>query len=323
MELPAPRIIDAHHHLWDLQANHYPWLSDRVGPRMYGDYAAIRRNYLVDDLRRDIGRWPVVASVHVQAEHDSADPERETRWLQQQADRNPGLPQAIVAYADLSAAPAQVEAQLAAHGRHAKLRGIRQMAHQHRVAGMAPHPDLLADPQWRDNLGLLARHGLSFDLQIFPEQADDACALLQRHPSLQCLLVHSGQPHDQSRDGLRRWRAALRRLATAPNLAIKLSGFGMFDRHWTQASIETLIHGAIDIFGPQRALFGSNFPVDGLMRGYDELWTAYTAACRRYSAAERAALFHDNAARLYRLAEPALATRPAATSPAAPSPSTC
>ena len=107
-----PWIVDAHHHLWDLRANYYPWLSDRIGPRMYGDYSAIRRDYLVDDFRGDIGALPVRKSVHVQAEHDAADPVRETRWLQAVADApgSGGYPHAIVAYADLSAPERDVDA---------------------------------------------------------------------------------------------------------------------------------------------------------------------------------------------------------------------
>ena len=98
-----PWIVDAHHHLWDLRANYYPWLSDRIGPRMYGDYASVRRDYLVQDFRADIGTLPVRKSVHVPAEHDARDPVRETRWLQAVAGApgSGGYPHAIVAYADL------------------------------------------------------------------------------------------------------------------------------------------------------------------------------------------------------------------------------
>src|SRR5512141_3105154 len=153
------RVVDAHHHLWDLSANYYPWLTDRVGPRMYGDYSAIRRNYLADDFRRDIGTIPVVKSVHVQAEHDHADPVRETRWLQSQAERD-GFPHAIVAYAALSAAQAEVEATLDAHCVSPNVRGIRQMVHEVLVSEMGHGIDYLADERWRRNLRLLAARDL-------------------------------------------------------------------------------------------------------------------------------------------------------------------
>jgi predicted TIM-barrel fold metal-dependent hydrolase len=298
------RIIDAHHHLWDLGLNYYPWLSDRIGPRMYGDYSAMRRNYLVEDFRQDIGDLPVVASVHVQAEHDHTDPVRETRWLQAVADApvSGAVPQAIVAFADLSGPPAPVAVLLAEHAQFPHLRGIRQMVHQCLVPAMNLPADYLADEQWRRNLGLLARHRLSFDLQILPPQADSGARLAAEHPYLDFALVHAGQPRDQSPQGLADWTAALRRMAQQPNVCIKLSGFGMFDVNWTTDSLRPLILTAVDCFGPSRCMFGSNFPVDKLMRGYRELWQSYDDITCSFSKEERAAMFHDTAARVYRIA---------------------
>ncbi len=298
------RIIDAHHHLWDLGLNYYPWLSDRVGPRMYGDYSAMRKNYLVADFRADIAELPVVASVHVQAEHDHTDPVRETRWLQSLADdpASGGVPQAIVAFADLSGSPQSVAALLAEHAESRNLRGIRQMVHQCLVPAMNLPADYLADEQWRSNIGLLAHHRFSFDLQILPPQAEVAARLAGQHPDIEFALVHAGQPRDQSTDGIATWSAALRRLAQQPNVCIKLSGLGMFDVNWSVESLRPLIHTAIDCFGPSRCMFGSNFPVDKLMRGYRELWQSYDDITRSFSEEERAAMFHGTAARVYRIA---------------------
>jgi predicted TIM-barrel fold metal-dependent hydrolase len=79
------QIVDAHHHLWDLGKLHYPWLAEPIDHPM-GDYAAIRRNYLIGDFRADAARQGLVKSVHVQAEVDHADPVAETAWLQSVAD---------------------------------------------------------------------------------------------------------------------------------------------------------------------------------------------------------------------------------------------
>lgn len=297
------RIVDAHHHLWDLRANDYPWLSDRVGPRMYGDYRAIRRDYLQADFRADIGTLPVAKSVHVQAEIDSDDPVRETRWLQSVADKphGGGFPHAIIAYVDLSAPAAEVKARLEAHGTYANLRGVRQMVHQVLVPAMELPINYLAHSRWQENLALLVDHGLSFDLQILPAQAHEAADVVARHPDLQFILVHAGQPRDQSSIGVAAWKNALILLAARPNIAIKLSGFGMFDANWTVESLRALVSHAIDCFGPQRTMFGSNFPVDGMMRGYADLWDAYERLTRGIDADGRAALFHGTAERIYRI----------------------
>src|SRR5258706_1452439 len=121
------QIIDAHHHLWDLSANHYPWLLDPHTPRLYGDHGPICKDYLISDFIHDIGDQPVVKSVHVQSDHDPRDPVRETRWLQSVAEdkRNPrGYPHAIVAAADLSADNAA--SILERHCEYPNIRGIRQ-----------------------------------------------------------------------------------------------------------------------------------------------------------------------------------------------------
>lgn len=300
MALPLTRVVDAHHHLWDLAANYYPWLSDRVGPRMYGDYAAIRRNYLVADFRRDIGAIPVARSVHVQAEHDHTDPVRETRWLQGQTQRW-GCPDAIVAYADLSAPQAQVEAVLDAHCAFPAVRGIRQMVHEVLVPQMGHPVDYLADARWQRNLELLAPRSLLFELQILPLQAAAAARVVAMHSGLQFVLAHSGQPRDRSDEGMAMWSGAIKRLSALPNLAIKLSGFGMFEPRWTTESLRPLVHWAIDCFGPQRVMFGSNFPVDGLMRDYASLWRAYDEITQDCKDAERDAMFFGTASRLYRI----------------------
>jgi predicted TIM-barrel fold metal-dependent hydrolase len=300
MAAALTRIIDAHHHLWDLSANYYPWLADRIGPRMYGDYAAIRRNYRVADFRRDIGSVPVVKSVHVQAEHDHADPVRETRWLQAVAE-NGGYPHAIVAYADLSAPPDRIEALLDAHCAFANVRGVRQMVHEVLVPDMHSPIDYLADERWQRNLALLAGRSLLFELQILAPQAAAAARVAGMHPQLQFLLVHGGQPRDRSVEGMAAWRAAIELLSGLPNVAIKLSGFGMFDRNWTVESLRPIVLWAIDRFGPDRVMFGSNFPVDGLMRDYASLWRAYDQITHPYADAERDAMFHGTAARLYRI----------------------
>ena len=98
MTLPLP-IIDAHHHLWDLETGNYPWLNgDKQVDFRYGDYSAIRRDYLYDDFRRDAANQNVVKSVHMEAEWNPADPVAESRWLTGYAQTH-DLPSAIVAQA--------------------------------------------------------------------------------------------------------------------------------------------------------------------------------------------------------------------------------
>ena len=295
------KIVDAHHHLWDLKANHYPWLLDPKTPRLYGDHAPICHDYVLADYLADIGSLEIVKSVHVQADHDFADPVKETRWLQSVADNaaNPrGLPNAIVAFADLAADDAADI--LEAHCQSPNMRAIRQ-ALNGIVTNPARHPDILHDARWLSNVGLLRRFNLSFDLQVLPVQMASAAELIDQHPELPFVLLHIGLPMDQSEDGLRSWRTGLRLLAERPNLDVKISGFGMLDRKWTTESIRPLVLTTIEAFGPKRVMFGSNFPVDGMMASFDRIWQAYIEITASFSDDEKRMMFADNACRFYRI----------------------
>src|SRR6478672_9201895 len=126
---PIPRIIDTHVHLWDLEANDYPWLNAPFEHETFhGDISAIRRNYLLNDFKRDTAGLPLAGMVHLQAEIDRADPVRETAWLQQLADAE-GMPQGIVGFAALH--ESQVECILEGHAQYRNHRGIRHIISWH------------------------------------------------------------------------------------------------------------------------------------------------------------------------------------------------
>lgn len=289
------RLVDAHHHLWDLTSHYYPWLTDQIREVAYGDYSAIRKNYLLSDFRRDIGPLNVVKSVHVQADHDPRDPVAETSWLQGIAD-NPasgGLPHAIVAFVDLSRPDAPEV--LDRHQRFRNLRGIRQMLH------FGPALTYLTDPKWLRNLSELADRGLSFDLQIRPSQMNDAAEVIARYPKIQFVLDHAGAAPAPESKNWDRWMANVDVLSKLPNLSVKLSGFGLVQPRWTAASIKPIVGHLVLSFGIDRCMFGSNFPVDSLMKDYQSIWAAYGECVHDLSDVGRDKLFAANAERFYRI----------------------
>ena len=294
-------VIDTHHHLWDLSANYYPWLSDRITTRVCGEYSAIRKNYLLEDFFEDAANVNLVKSIHVQAEHDHADPVRETRWLQEIADSpdSRGFPHGIIAYADLSRS--DVEAILEAHSSYPNVRGIRQMLHESMVDPNNPISSLFENSTWRKNFSLLKKYGFSFDLQVYPQQMDQAGGLVREHPDLQFILCHTGQPAERDEESLKIWRTGVHALAEFQNVSVKISGLGMFDSNWSVDTIRPFVLHAIEVFGVERCMFGSNFPVDGMMSSYTRLWSAYSEITCDFSANERYALFCGNAERIYRI----------------------
>ncbi|MDP4026859.1 amidohydrolase family protein [Methylobacterium sp. NEAU 140] len=302
MEIPA-EIVDAHHHLWDLSAVRYPWLTDRVDPHfMYGDYAGLRRDYGVADYRADADGLPVVATIHCEAEADRADPVAETRWLAARAAAD-GLPGALVAWVDLAAADreAVLDAHLAASDR---VRGVRCKPVLPDEPG-APDPPRggFSDPAWLAGLDTLQRRGLSWDLRVPFWYLSRAAEIVARQPDLPVILNHCGLPWRRDAEGLAVWRAGMAALAARPNVHVKLSELGLRDRPWRRVDNVPILRAVLDLFGPGRCLFASNVPVSGLRVGYRDWVGAVAEAVAGCSAGERAAVFAGNARRVYRLPE--------------------
>ena len=292
-------IVDAHHHLWDLDACHYPWLMARGVTRFFGDPTPIQQNYLVADLLADAAGYELAASVHVQVGVAASDELKETQWLQQTGEEL-GLPSAIVAYCSLDdpGAPRQLALQL----RNDRLRGVRQIVGRSDAEDAETGSGLLPDsPVWRENLAMLGELGLSFDLQLTPKQVPIVAEALAEAPSTRVALCHCGSPWDQSVAGLASWREGLKLLAELPQVSCKISGLGMFNHDWTTESIRPIVESCIDVFGAERSMFGSNFPVDKLHASYSKVWSAYESIASGLSDVEQAQLFGDTARKFYRL----------------------
>lgn len=293
------RIVDAHHHLWDLRAVDYPWLMEKGVRRFFGDPAPIQKNYLPADFRNDWAGLNIVKSVHIQVGVAEREAVNETLWLQAQHDTT-GLPSAIIAFCDL-AAP-DISAQLAAHGAASALRGVRQ------IVGRSSEEDartgtaaLLHNPRFADGLREVARHGLSFDLQLVPQQMADAARLFAQNADQPVALCHAGSLKDRSDAGFALWESGIRQLAALPNFICKISGIGMFDNHWTAENARPMFDVLLDAFGSNRLAFGSNFPVDGLYSDYPSIWSRFEELARDLSDDERQCLFAGTAERFYRI----------------------
>ena len=301
-------IVDAHHHLWIPERRApagepdlgYGWLRDIGAPKPFGDPTPIQRDYEWPEFAAESAKHALVGSVHVQTDGALPDPPAESAWVQSVFETS-GLSHAIVGLVDLS--DAALEATLAAHVRHADFRGVRQILSRLDDApalSFAPR-HFLREEAWRQGYARLAAHGLSFDLQLYPEQMAEAADFLAEHPGVPVIVDHAGSPHDPSAAGVARWRDGIARLAALDHVAVKLSGFGMFDADWSGASVRPLVETLLERFGPARVLWGSNYPVEKLARGYDDAIDAVAEVCAGLSEAERGAVFADNAGRLYRL----------------------
>lgn len=298
-------IVDAHHHLWRLDgAIRYPWLQEAYDPAHFilGDYDALRRHFDVPAFRRALpARTTVVASVHVEAECARGDALAETRWLHRvaAADR---LPAAVVAWIDLLADDAGE--RIAEQSAYPLVRGVRFKPRTSRTPNETVDGALsLRDPRWPRALERLTSFGLSWDLRLPFWHLEEAASLLSRVPAVDVVLEHAGLPWDRSQAGLACWRRGMEALASHPRVTVKLSEFGLRDAEWNEAENRRIIAEAIAIFGTERCMFASNFPVAGLRATYSTLVDTMSAAMadRDLSAAARRAVWHDNAVRIYRL----------------------
>ena len=298
------KIVDAHHHLWDLNNadTKYSWLMVTEGEAFFGDYAAIRKSYLIEDYLEDAKNQNIIKSVHVQAEHDDDKPVNETAWLQNLADTHSfNLPNAIVAFADFS--KKNVSEILDAHQEYKNTRGIRQILSYNEDEPKYSHAteDFMKNSTWVENFKYIRNRNLSFDIQIYKHQMEDAVNLANKYNDVLFILNHTGEPCYQSEEYIKHWEKNMGRIASCENIVTKISGLGMFNPNWTIETTRVFVEKTIEIFGIERCMFASNFPVDKIFNSFDNYWNSFKIITKNYSENDKTMLFSSNAEKFYRI----------------------
>ncbi|HSV57653.1 MAG TPA: amidohydrolase family protein [Variovorax sp.] len=295
-------IVDAHHHLWDLSRGRYPWLQQDYDPGKFflGDYQRLRNNFMPADYLTAAAGYNVVATVHVEAERDRGEQVTETVWLHEQHALH-GFPNAIVAHAWLDRP--ETGERLLEHLKFPLVRGIRSKP----VTSSSPDASVrgqrgsMQDETWLRGLSLLSRLGLSWDLRVPYWHLAEAADVAAQFPKLPIVLNHHGFAWDRSEEGLKRWRDAMAVLARQPNVHVKLSEFGLRDRPWNWEDNAAIVRETLAIFGWQRCMFASNFPVAGLRIGYGPLVEGVMRMLGGLQPAQRRAVMGGNALAFYRI----------------------
>jgi L-fuconolactonase len=273
-------MIDAHHHLWDPSRREYPWMA---GTAM----DPIRRPYTVDDLRAVTKAAGVHATVLVQ----TVSSEEETAEFLATAAAEPVIA-GVVGWVDLTA-PDIADRLAALDG---PLVGIR-----HQVEG-EPDDDWLLRPEVVAGLSTVAAAGLAFDLLVRPSQLPAATEAALRLPQLRLVLDHAAKPPIATGEW-EPWASGVAALAARENVVCKLSGL-VTEADWTGWEVGHLrryVDHVLDVFGPERLLFGSDWPVCELAASYEVVLDAAVALTGALSDAERLAVFEDNARTAYGL----------------------
>jgi L-fuconolactonase len=278
-----PLTIDSHQHFWQLsQPFNYGWLDA-------SDLAPIKRDFLPDDLRPHLTATGVDRSIFVQTQHDV----RENRWVLDLAERNP-LVAGVVGWVDLAAG--DCERQLLEFKPHPKFVGVRHVTQDE------PDDDFVIRPAILRGLKVLEKHAVPFDLLFYTKHLRHVPALAKALPDLPMVIDHLSKPQIK----LKRfddWYSDLRAAAAWPNISCKLSGMiTEADWHdWTAADLKPYVRAAVELFGPQRCMFGSDWPVCELAGTYEQVYGALVEALGPLSQSDREAIFGGTAIRFYGL----------------------
>lgn len=296
--MDRPSIIDTHVHFWDLRRPDeglaWVWLDKDADHPILGDIDAIKMvRYDAEALWAEARFAGVDAFVHVQAAIGSTDPVAETRWLERMRATSP-VPMTIVAHADLGTEDAR--AQLDAHAEASPaFVGVRDFAVEPMLAAGAEVP------AFEQSFRTLAERGLVLDMDCEWPNMANAAALARRHPDLRIVLEHIGFPRRRDDGYFESWRAGMRTLAAEPSVTCKISGVAMTDPRFTEESLRPWVETAVETFGADRCVVGSNWPLDRLCSSYDVIMGLYRAYLGQLSPTEQEAVLSGNARRLYRL----------------------
>lgn len=277
--------IDAHHHLWPYRAADYPWIS----PQM----PALRRDFLAADFSTLLAEEQMTGSVVVQARMDN----RETDWLVSQAQELPGV-HGVVGWMDPSRGQGEVEETLQHWDTQPRIRGAR-----HLVQDEASPGEWLKQESLITGMGALQRRGYVWDLLITHRHLEEGKRFAARHDQHWIVLDHCAKPWLEK--GASEWMRQVAPLAALPHVVCKISGLvtEAQDGRWSDEQLQPFIDGALALFGPQRLLFGSDWPVCLLASSHQRLHQFYRTALTALSVHEQRAIWGENAWRIYGLAE--------------------
>ncbi|NQX26149.1 amidohydrolase family protein [Microbacteriaceae bacterium VKM Ac-2854] len=279
-------VIDSHQHVWDPARAEYDWL----GP----DLAPIDRAIDLDEALPSMRRAGIDATVLV----ESADNDEDTELMFETARKHPEVV-AIVAFAPLED-PRRIAELAERFAAEPLVVGVRNLIHNN------PDPDWLLRSDVRGSLDILAAHGLTFDLvSVLPRHLMLVPELSRRHPGLKIVIDHLSKPPIGA-SGREPWWTLLRQAAENPAVYAKVSGLysSVGDPgSWTAASVAPYIHHALDVFGADRLMFGSDWPISITAGGYDLVWDGLSTILGDLPAPDRAAIFGETARRFYGIDE--------------------
>jgi L-fuconolactonase len=270
--------LDSHQHFWRYDEAQYPWIPKG---------SPLHRDWLPTDLQPLLTQARLDGSIAVQARQNL----EENRFLLELADRHP-LVKGVVGWVDLQSE--RVEEQLAQFAPHPKFVGVRHVVQDE------PDDNFMLRPAFLRGIGKLRQFELTYDILVYPRQLPAAIELVRRFPEQPFVLDHIAKPH--IKDGaLSPWREQMRELAKAPNLLCKVSGMVTEANwsYWQPTDFKPYLDVVFEVFGPDRLMYGSDWPVCLLAGSYVRVHQLASDYIRQLSTAEQEKIMGQNAATFY------------------------
>jgi len=274
-------IIDSHQHFWQVGRFDYPWMSS--------DVTVLYRDYLPDQLEPVLKENGVSSTVLVQASNSVA----ESRWLLELADVHPFIA-GVVGWVDL--ASPEVDRQLDELSAHPKFKGVRHLVESE------PDDDWLVRPDVLNGLGRLAAFGVTYDLLVHTRHLKHVAKIAEACPGVSLVIDHMAKPPIAKRD-FGSWFRELKPVAANTNIYCKLSGLvteAQWDS-WASDDLRPYVEAALELFGPERLMFGSDHPVCLLAASYARVLDSFQELLRELPDDARQQIFSNNAIEFYRL----------------------
>ncbi|HEU5459514.1 MAG TPA: amidohydrolase family protein [Pyrinomonadaceae bacterium] len=274
-------MIDSHQHFWQVGRFDYPWMTSDLG--------VLYRDYLPVELAPILKTNGVEKTVLVQASNSIA----ESRWLLNLAAENSFIA-GVVGWVDLMSP--DVDAQLSELAAHPKFKGVRHLVESE------PQDDWLVQPAVLSGLKRLSTYGLSYDLLVHTRHLKYVPRVAETCPDLALVIDHLAKP-PIAKNEIDEWSQAFKPLASYPNIRCKLSGL-VTEANWTSWQTDDLrpfVEFALESFGPDRLMFGSDYPVCLLASSYDRVLASFQEILKSLTGDEHEKIFSKNAAKFYRL----------------------
>jgi L-fuconolactonase len=282
-------IIDAHQHVWDLDRSPYPWLGPQV--------PAWNRTFTFEEVRPQLARNGVAATVLVQSDDHDGD----TELMLEVAAHHPEVV-AVVAYVPLDR-PEQAARRLEELQRDDRVVGVRNLIHDR------PDPDWILRPEVDEGLSVLEAAGATFDyVAVLPRHLEHVPTLVERHPDLRIVIDHLSKPPIGAPD-VEPWWSLIAAAAEGPLVHAKVSGLypGEAPATWTADAVRPFVDRALEVFGPERLMYGGDWPISVTAGGYDRVIAGLADVLAGLAEDEQEQLWSGTARRFYRISEERLA----------------